>query len=841
MAYNIISANLNRYGNKGAFETDPTTWGGIEAYASISQFLTSRHATSPHEGLYSWRAEDSGLSVGLVVFNTTGSDGDLQMPFCMGGDHRIASLNNFDTGKKYVARARVKIYAIPDDIVRTDIVKIRPYGLAGFTASNFEVTKTVGEVLDDGGWMEIETGWTSPSDLAFVLVTILKSSANSGTSLSDSTSTLTIPTVADEVVNLVVDPALDIRAGSIVKVYNDATHFFHGSVDSYDNSTGDLVVRAVNWTGSGNFSSWTVYKYLFPLPLGVDKLEIFEYEDIVEPCTLLIDVDNTDVTDETSGGANDGSIDVAITGGTGPFEYSKDGGGSWQSSPLFTGLPDGIYTIVVREVDTISCNDTQTFAVNSGAAPGFDFTTTKTDESLAGAEDGTIEVTVTGTGAPFTFSKDGGATYQAGNTFSGLAPGTYTIVVKDSDVLVVAKNVTIAAGYAVFEKAWFSRNPVTFDKGPVPTWETEENYRLFDDVRVEDVSGSGTFNSKLKVTLYPFGDGNVTFQVRQAFRGTLSATPPSLNTNEITRLTDRIKLFKHYTGNLFALETTPGTLTGSNPHLVLLGGLNKFSWAGSDYFGSFLPTTKKFMTWAPVEKQVDRNQEDYLNFFVYALSTTTLKLRIKAYFDDNTNTTSTVMTKVGVAYGQLFQVPAGPVNAGVHLITPAKTVTKYELWLTDQADAVISEVRTYRLDAVTHPRRRLFMFLNSLGAFEVLRFTGSASMTTEVTKEQVVKFLPVDYAALDGETETFGASLREGSSFSSGYFDDRLAAAWLDYMKDFLLSRQVYEVTDGKRRPINIAGGLYPTGADQDYTRFIRFTALDSYEDDSYTPKDSGL
>lgn len=839
MAYNIISANLNRFGNKGAFETDISTWGGINSY--IQQFLLSRYATTPHEGLYSFRAEDNGTpTIGYLVYD---SSGDFQMPFCVGGDNRAASSNGFAAGKKYVAKARVKVYAIPDNIVRTDVIKIRVYMAGGtdIAAANFEVTRTVGDVLDDGGWMEIETGWTSDYPLAIAVVSVFKSGANSGTSLSASTTSVTIPTAVDQIVNMTLDPALDIRAGSLLKIYNDATHYFHATVDSYDSGTGDIVLGTVSWTGSGNFSAWTAYEYLYPLPLGVDKFEIFEYEDIVVPCTLQIDVAGTDVTDETTGGANDGSIDVAITGGSGPFEYSKDGGSNWQSSPLFTGLPDGVYTIVVRETGNLSCNDTQTFAVNSGAAPAFDFTTTKTDETLAGAADGTIEVTVTGTGSPFTFSKNGGGTYQAGNIFSGLAPGTYTIVVKDNGGLIVAKNVTIAAGYAVFEKAWFSRNPITFEKGSISTWETEENYRLYDDVRVEDVAGSGSFASKLKVTLYPGEDGNVTFQVREAFRGVLTAVPPALNEDEIVRLTDRIKLFKHYTGSLFALETTPGTIVASNPHLVLLGGLSKFSWAGSDYFGTFLPTTNKFMTWAPVEKQVDRNQEDYLNFFVYALATTTLKLRIKAYFDDNTNTTSTVKTLAGVAYGQLYQIPAGPANAGVHLINPAKTVTKYELWLTDQADAVISEVRTYRLDAVSHPRKRLFMFLNSLGAYEVLRFTGAATMSTQVDKEQVVKFLPTDYAALDGEKEAFGSSMQEASSFSSGYLDDKYSAAWLDYLKDFLLSRRVFDVTDGKRRPIFVAPGTFQTGADQDFTRFIRFQALDSYEDDSYTPKDSGL
>lgn len=839
MAYNILSANLNRFGNKGAFETDISTWGFSGGYFSSLMDL-SRNGTSPFEGLYSYKVAKNSLSIGYLVYD---AGAEFQMPFCIGGDDRTPSLNNFASGKKYVAKARVKVFGYLDALCRTDVIKIRAYIGTGSTVAtpNFEVTRTVGEVFDDGGWLEIETGFTANSDFAIVLVSVFKSAGNTGTTLTTSVTPTTIPTVADDFITMTVGTGLTLPVGKIIKVYNDATHFWHGTVDSYDSGTGVLVLRSVSWTGAGNFSSWTLYEYDYPMPLGVDKFEVFEYEDITIPCTLLIDVPGTVVTDETTGGANDGSIDVAITGGTGPFEYSKDGGSTWQSSPLFTGLPDAIYTIVVREVATIGCNDTQTFAVNSGAAPAFDFTTVKTDETLAGAVDGTIEVTVTGSGAPFTFSKNGGGTYQAGNTFAGLAPGTYTIVVKDNGGLILAKNVTIAAGYAVFEKAWWSRNPITFDKGAIPTWETEENYRLYDDVRVEDVAGSGTFNSKLKVTLYPESDGTVTFQVRQAMRGVLTAVPPAEDEDEIIRLTDRIKLFKHYTGSLFALETTPGTITASNPHLVMLGGLNKFAWAGADFFGSYLATTKKFLSWAPLEKPVDRNQEDYLNYFVFGLSTTTLKLRIKAYFDDNTNSTSVVKTKVGVAYGQLYQVPAGPANTGVHLINPAKTVTKYELTLLDQADAAISEVRTYKIDQVSHPRLRLFMFLNSLGSYEVLRFTGSADFSTEVAKDQVVKFLPVSYASLDGEKEIYSARLQERSSFSSGYLDDKLAAQWLDYLKDFLVSRKVYEVTDGQRRPIVVAGGQFVTGADQDYTRFIRFTALDSYEDESYTPKDAGL
>jgi hypothetical protein len=386
------------------------------------------------------------------------------------------------------------------------------------------------------------------------------------------------------------------------------------------------------------------------------------------------------------------------------------------------------------------------------------------------------------------------------------------------------------------DDVWFSRNPVTKALAATAGWELLTNFRLYDDVRVEDTADSGTFVSKLKVALPPDADGNVVFQVREAFRKVLTATPPTLNLATMERLTDRIKRFKHYTGELENDEVTPGALTASDSALVLLGGINKYNWPGLSFFGTYLPANKKFMTWAPVTKNVDRTQEDYLTFFVWDVDAIAINLIIKVYFDDATDDTATIATKV-VAFQHLVQVPAGPANSGALLINPAKTVIKYELWLTDQDDVVTSEVRTFVIEPVSHPRKRFFMFLNSLGSYEVLLFTGAAEFNTDVVKNNIVKFLPYNYAALDGEKETNHATLQESGNYGTGFFDSELSAQWLDYIKDFLLSRRVFDVTDGKRRPVSISGGSYPMGADQNYERFVRFTALDSYEDENYTPK----
>ncbi len=380
-----------------------------------------------------------------------------------------------------------------------------------------------------------------------------------------------------------------------------------------------------------------------------------------------------------------------------------------------------------------------------------------------------------------------------------------------------------------------SKNPITLGKAASVGWEAETNYRLYCDVRVEDVADSGVYNSKLKTELPPDSDGNVVFYQNEAFRDAFALIPPTLNQNAIVRLTDRIKRFKSFTGELTDTEVTPGALDESAANLVLHGGIDKFRWPTLAYLSTYLPTNKKFLTWAPVQKYVDRLQEDYLNFWVYSDTIATLKLQIKAYFDDDTDETDITTELSPVTFRSLYQVPAGPVNSGATLINPAKNVTRYELSLLDQADAVISEVRTYYINSVRHPLTRYFMFLNSLGSFEVLRFIGQAEKLTEFNRELVQKFLPHSYAPLDGEFASYNNLMQPKDNYSSGYIKGRMAEAWHEYLQDFLNTSILYDVTDGRRLPLIITAGNWMK-ADQDYQRFIRFEAKPAYDNQSFTP-----
>ncbi len=589
----------------------------------------------------------------------------------------------------------------------------------------------------------------------------------------------------------------------------------------------------------------------FDCACNVDKFEVYEYEDVVpDPSTLAIDKPGSTITNASGPVATDGFIEVAITGGTGPFEYSNDNGGSWQLSNQFAGLAPDNYQVKVREIATPANVVSDIFSVPYDGAD-FDFTTDVTDESVAGAADGRIEMTVTGTGAPFTYAIQHPtlpAVYQSSNIFEGLSPNGYDVFVKDSGGNVVQHYALLAVGALVFDKIFWSKNPITFTKSAASDWAERTNYRLYADVRVEDEWGSGVYNSKLKIALPPDADGNVVFQVRQAFRGLFELTPPSLGVlgGFSTTITDNMKRFRIYTGEIEDTEIETDDLEASLTCLAIYGGLGKYAWPLFDFFGMqypvgerYLATRKMFLTWAPVEKIVENDQEDWLTFFVYTTGVYSVKPKFTAYFDDATNTSVFIGSILAGSdmYGSMVQIASGPYNSGARNINPAKNLLYYTVQLFDQDDVAISELRTFILKPVSAPGKKYFMYVNAVGCWETLCFTGITEYESAISKTQTLKFLPHDYNALDGEKELNNATLQRSSNVSSGFLTGKYAADWMKYLDDFLMSPTVFDVTDRNARPVQVLGGSFGKGSENNYERFVRATVVDSYEDENYTPE----
>jgi len=154
-------------------------------------------------------------------------------------------------------------------------------------------------------------------------------------------------------------------------------------------------------------------------------------------------------------GGNDGTITVGtVTGGTGTLSYSINGT-AYQSSPLFTGLPAGVYNTTVK--DAVGCIGNVTVTITEPSA--FVLTSSVVNATCNGSNTGSITLLVGGGSGTLAYSINGGITYQSSNTFTNLFAGTYTITVKDAGGCLSSTSVSISQPLGIL--AYYSALNVT--------------------------------------------------------------------------------------------------------------------------------------------------------------------------------------------------------------------------------------------------------------------------------------------------------------------------------------------------------------------------------------------
>jgi gliding motility-associated-like protein len=114
-----------------------------------------------------------------------------------------------------------------------------------------------------------------------------------------------------------------------------------------------------------------------------------------------------------------------ILGGTAPYTFSIDGI-NFQTGSI-PNLPAGVYNIIIRDANGVTAIQAETFADYCEST----FSINTTNQAAVCGVGGSITATATLGTAPYQYSINDGVSYQSSGLFTGLAPGGYTITVKD--------------------------------------------------------------------------------------------------------------------------------------------------------------------------------------------------------------------------------------------------------------------------------------------------------------------------------------------------------------------------------------------------------------------------
>ncbi len=222
-----------------------------------------------------------------------------------------------------------------------------------------------------------------------------------------------------------------------------------GSPGTTDNG-GTLTVNAngtFNYLPTLGFSGTD--KFMYIATTGVVGMP---NNDAVVTITVATDITfSTTPVNILCKGASTGSITfTGVSGGSGAgYTYSITGAaGTYQASNIFNGLAAGTYNPAVK--DGAGYIKTAANITLTEPATAVSFTHVDVPNTCNGASTGSITITASGGTPGYTYSKNGaGGPFVAGNAFTALTGGTYSISVKDNNGCIVTQAVTLTDPPAV--------------------------------------------------------------------------------------------------------------------------------------------------------------------------------------------------------------------------------------------------------------------------------------------------------------------------------------------------------------------------------------------------------
>ena len=335
--------------------------------------------------------------------------------------------------------------------------------------------------------------------------------------------------------------------------------------------------------------------------------------------------------------------------------------------------------------------------------------------------------------------------------------------------------------------------------------------------------------------LTPDSYGYVSFKIQEYFENLFdfSFEWPEGSTNFLFKKTDRIARFfveyaETYDNVVKKLFSTEETETH-----VILAGIDKIKTAqlneeNKSWWDSFL-YKKDFLTYQPREMYVGLKQPVKLNFLVWA-DVTSIKLVVKIYFNDNTG--NQIIKTFAASQFDIVECVLSPLK----LLSAFSNIDYYEVYITDQNDNRISISRYFHIDDSYRENERTFIFKNSLGGPDVLRFVGISEVNTELQRNSFERLNTEGFTWKNFESQDFDISEIQKFKFNTGWMDDLspTPAALADYLREFYLSDQVYELINNRLYPIKLTSKKALIGRSDETLISFEFEAERAYSDKYY-------
>jgi len=230
---------------------------------------------------------------------------------------------------------------------------------------------------------------------------------------------------------------------------------------------------------------------------------------------------------------------------------------------------------------------------------------------------------------------------------------------------------------------------------------------------------------------------------------------------------------------------------------ILKGGLSQhrqsvYAENESTFYADFIQGNK-FLTYRPDKQKIAYAQPVRLWYLLPGTESVTYDLKVVYTAADGTETTLTY--PVDLDPDGLYEFVLDPVKHGI-----PSDAQKFVVYLAS-GETLITEQRTFVIDSKDYEKNTFLFFTNSLGGIDDLWFTGAVKFSLSASGE--TGSVELDRSATQKDRSVMVTS-SSGSRKWFVYPGNRLTEDDMDYLQDFIYSRQKWLVLNGYIIPVNL-------------------------------------
>lgn len=212
-------------------------------------------------------------------------------------------------------------------------------------------------------------------------------------------------------------------------------------------------------------------------------------------------------------------------------------------------------------------------------------------------------------------------------------------------------------------------------------------------------------------------------------------------------------------------------------------------------------SSTKFLTNSSRIKTTDAWASERLYFFFHSAPyQNRVRLKVVINYSDGGSMNIEREVLEGINQYDVVEILTSFSTLGLHLHNQTKEIDSYRVYLTNSSHTTISESFTYKMDHVRKENSRYLIFSNAFKMYEGVRLSGSALTSVSTQFDGANKYLPKGYGVSSVSRIKGNISEEEIVETSSDWLNED-EAIW---MRELLLSKEVYEIVNGQLIPIQV-------------------------------------